>query len=209
MSDSAKTALGFDAASREAHVIGTQPRIEAIDDADVAPEVRASVNQTRASIGLGPAVPLPEYTRLMARVPPILLAHMDMGTAIFSGKLPPRQRELAVLRIGWLCGAPFEWGEHVGIAKRYGVANEEIERVIRGSSDAEWNPHDAAILRGVEELLGNYALSDATYETLARTWSEPQRIEYLMVVGHYVATALVQNSLRVRLTPANTGLRRR
>ena len=69
-----------------------------------------------------------------------------------------------------------------------------------------WNAHEAAILRGVEELLSEQTISDATWAVLARTWDEPQLIEFPMMVGQYVATAFVQNALRMRLGPANAGL---
>ena len=84
-----------------------------------------------------------------------------MAVQLFKGALSPRERELAILRVDWLCGAPFEWGEHVDIAKRYGVSREEIERVTQGSSAPGWSEHERAILKGVEESLANYMISDA------------------------------------------------
>jgi hypothetical protein len=75
-----------------------------------------------------------------------------------------------------------------------------------GSSAPGWTEHDAAILRAVEELIGEQMISDATWATLARTWNEQQLIEFPMMVGQYVATAFVQNALRIRLAPDNPGL---
>lgn len=199
----------FDVQAREAQVVGTRPRIEAIPDAEIPAHIRATVNETRASLGLAPAMPLPEYTRLIAKNPGILRPHMEMGTAIFSGKLPPRERELAVLRVAWVSGAPFEWGEHVNIAKRLGLTREAIERVTLGSSATGWTEHETAIIRGVDELILDQTLYEHTYETLARRWSEAQLIEYLMMVGHFVAVAFVQNSLRARLSEKNPGLQHR
>lgn len=196
----------FDVQAREAQVIGAGPRIEAIPDAEIAAQTRVVVNETRASVGLGPANPLPEYTRLIAKSPRAFRSHMEMGTAMFSGQIPPQERELAVLRVAWVSGAPYEWGEHVRIAKRFGVAPEAVERVTRGSSAAGWTEHEAAILRGVEQLILDQTLDDHTYATLARQWSEAQLIEYLMLVGHYLATALIQNALRARLADDNRGL---
>lgn len=199
----------YDLKAREAQVIGIGPRIEAIPDAGIPKQIRASVNEMRASVGLGPAKPLPEYTRLMAKNPSILRPHTEMGTAIFSGQIAPRERELAVLRVAWVSGAPFEWGEHVNIAKRFGVTQEDVERTTQGSSAMGWTEHESAIVRGVDELILDQTLYDRTYETLARQWPEAQMIEYIMMVGHYVATAFVQNSLRVRLAGNNPGLQRR
>ena len=110
-----------------------------------------------------------------------------------------------MLRCAWLCRAPFEWGEHVDIGKRYGLSAEEVERVTQGSSAPGWSEHDAAILRGVEELIGDQALSDATWETLAKSWNEAQMIAFPMMAGQYVATAFVQNLLRIRLAENNRG----
>ncbi len=31
--------------------------------------------------------------------------------------LPPRLRELAILRTGWLCRAEYEWGQHAVVAR--------------------------------------------------------------------------------------------
>ena len=48
------------------------------------------------------------------------LSYMEMGMQFMTASsLDPRDRELAILRTGWLCGAPYEWGEHVDIGKRY------------------------------------------------------------------------------------------
>jgi 4-carboxymuconolactone decarboxylase len=50
--------------------------------------------------------------------------------------LPPRDRELLILRIGWLCRSECEFGQSVVIGKQAGLSDEEIERVMRGP-DAE------------------------------------------------------------------------
>src|SRR5579862_3836002 len=39
------------------------------------------------------------------------------GKLLVGGKLPARDRELAILRCGWLCKGAYEWGEHVKIAR--------------------------------------------------------------------------------------------
>jgi alkylhydroperoxidase family enzyme len=198
--------ISFDIAARQAHVVGDGPRILAIDNDDVDDESHAVVTRVRASAGAGPAAIMPDYMRTMIKHPEIFRCQMEMGAAIFQGRIPPRERELAVLRCGWLCRAPYEWGEHVDIGKRYGLSDEEVARVQQGSAAPGWSEHDAAILRGVEELIGDQALSDATWNTLAKSWGEAQLIEFPMMVGQYVATAFVQNSLRIRLAPDNPGL---
>lgn len=201
--------ITFDVAARQAHVVGAEPRIAALPNEGIDQASWDVVNKVRAGAGAGQATVMPEYMRLMIRHPTIFKPHMEMGAAIYNGKIPPRERELAILRCGWLQRAPYEWGEHVDIGKRNGLTDEEVARVTEGSSASGWNELDRAVLRGVEELLGDQALSDATWNTLAKSWDEVQLIEFPMMIGQYVATAFVQNTLRVRLAPDNPGLTHR
>ena len=197
---------GYDIASREAHVLGKGPRIAALADEEMVGETRDIVDKVRIAAGAGPATEVPEYMRTMVKHPELFRAQMEIGTVLFKGLIPPRERELAVLRIGWLAGAPFEWGEHVKISQRYGVSREEIARVKEGSGTPGWSEHEAAILRGVEELLEDFAMSDATWGVLAKSWDEAQLLEFPSMVGQYVVTAYIQNSVRSRLAGDNPGL---
>jgi len=193
-------------AERTAQVVGDGPKIAAIPDSEMSSETRNLVDTIRLSAGAGTAAEVPDYMRTMVKHPALFRAQMELGTVLFKGLISPRERELAVLRIGWLAGAPYEWGEHVKISQRYGVTLEEIARVQQGSAAPGWSEHDAAILRGVEELLSDFAMSDATWDILARTWDEAQMLEYPSMVGQYVVTAFIQNSVRNRLAPENPGL---
>ena len=193
-------------AQRTAQVVGDGPRIAAIADSEMSDETRDIVNTIRKSAGAGAAAEVPDYMRTMVKHPALFRAQMELGTVLFKGLIPARERELSVLRIGWAAGAPYEWGEHVKISQRYGVSREEIERVKQGSSAPGWSEHEAAVLRGTEELLSDFAVSDATYDVLAKTWSEAQLLEFPSMVGAYVVTAFIQNTIRSRLAPENPGL---
>ena len=196
-------------AARDAEIIGKPQRIETPALEDMTPEQHEVVRVIRASIGIPEGTPMPDYSVLMTRHPELFRRQLEMGTALFKGFIPARERELAVLRIAWLLQAPYEWGEHVNIGKRYGVSGEEIQRAIEGSKAPGWTEHEAAILSAVEELLADQTLSDATYDTLAKTWDDRQLLEFPMLVGQYVCTAIHQNALRIRLQPNNPGLSHR
>jgi alkylhydroperoxidase family enzyme len=201
--------IDVDIEARQAHVVGAGPRILPLGNNEIDDATMEIITRIRASAGASATTDVPEYMRTVMKHPGIFRCQMEMGTVIFRGKIPARERELAILRIGWLCRAPYEWGEHVDIGKRNGVTADEVERATEGSSAAGWNEHDRAILRGVEELLADKALSDSTWDVLAKRWNEAQMIEFTMMVGQYVATAFVQNSLRMRLAPDNPGLSHR
>jgi 4-carboxymuconolactone decarboxylase len=200
----------FDIEVREAQVLGKPQRIEPLKQEDFDDDARALVISVRESLGLTEHSVMPEAFATMLKHPGLYRCQMDMGVQLLGkGLLSPRERELAVLRVGWLCRAPYEWCQHVDIAKRYGVTAEEVERATRGSSAPGWSEHEAAIIRGVEELLSDQSMSDATWNVLARAWTERQLLEFLAVVGYYVSIAYSQNALRMRLMPGKKGLRER
>jgi 4-carboxymuconolactone decarboxylase len=200
----------FDIDARQEQVLGKPQRIEPLKQEDFDAEARALVITVRESLGLSEHSVMPEAFGTMLKHPGLYRCQMEMGVQLLGkGTLNARERELAVLRVGWLCRAPYEWCQHVDIAKRYGVTVEEIERATRGSSAPGWTEHEAAIVRGVEELLGDQSIADDTWNVLARTWTERQLLEFLAVVGYYVSIAYSQNALRMRLMPGKKGLRDR
>ncbi|MFT4047980.1 MAG: carboxymuconolactone decarboxylase family protein [Solimonas sp.] len=204
---SALDEAGIDA--REAEILGAPQRIAPLGIEELDDEARAMAIRVRESAGKTEHAKLPDVFATMMKHPRLYRCQMEMGATLFRGALSARERELAVLRVAWLCRAPYEWGQHVEIAKRFGVSAAEIERVTAGFSAPGWSEHDAAILRGVEELLREQMISDATWDVLARSWNEQQLIEFPTMVGQYVATAYAQNTLRIRLNPENRGLRHR
>ena len=206
--DKTRSGASFDIDARQAEILGKPQRIEPLKEEEYDAEARAMIVGLRKASGAQTAE-IPKVFGLMLRYPGLFKCQMDMGLLLYKGAIPPRDRELAVLRVAWWCRAPFEWGEHVDIAKRYGIVSEEIERVTQGSAASGWSEHERAILKGVEELLGDQMISDATWDQLAKSWSERQLMEFPSLVGQYYATALQQNTLRVRLADDNPGLRHR
>lgn len=205
------TGTVFDIDAREADILGKPQRIASLKSDELDDDALALVANMRKSLNSQtPLTQISDVFGLMLRHAGLFRCQMEMGIQLAgNGALSPRERELAVLRVAWWCRAPFEWGEHVNVAKRYGISSDEIERVTQGSAAPGWSEHERAILRGVEELLGDQMISDATWDVLARSWNEKQLLEFPMLIGQYFSTALQQNSLRVRLDNNNTGLRKR
>src|SRR5262249_39050014 len=63
-----------------------------------------------------------------------------------SSCLPARNRELAILRTAWNCGADFIWAMHSEIGLRCGLSQDDIDRVGAGSDDPGWTHEEAAVL---------------------------------------------------------------
>jgi 4-carboxymuconolactone decarboxylase len=201
---------GFDIDAREAEIIGKPERIAPLQPEEFDAEATALVIKVRKALGIDEMDIIPSVFGVMLRKPGLFRCQMELGVELLGkGDIPARERELAILRCGWLCGAPYEWGEHVDISKRYGVTAEEVERVTQGSSAEGWSDHDRAVVKAVEELIEERMISDTTWEILSLSWSERQLLELPILIGQYFTIAIQQNSLRVRLASDNPGLRHR
>jgi 4-carboxymuconolactone decarboxylase len=197
----------YDVAAREAYITGRPPRIAPLAPHELPPVALEAMNRIRASIALGPIDVLPEFHAITFKVPGLARAYLEFAQQIFDCVLPVRDKELMVLRVAWLCKAPFEWGEHVKVGRHVAaITEEEIERIKLGSAAPDWSEHERALMKAVEELIGDAMITDETWEVLARTLTEAQLIEIPMVVCLYQGTAYWQNALRSRLPEGNEGL---
>jgi 4-carboxymuconolactone decarboxylase len=121
------------------------------------------------------------------------------GFLLGAGVLAPRERELLILRTGYNCRSPYEWGQHVRISEGLGMDREEILRVARGPEAEGWSTADSTLLRAADELHRDAKISDSTWAQLAEDHDERELIELAMLVGHYHMVAFALNSLEVEL----------
>jgi alkylhydroperoxidase family enzyme len=120
------------------------------------------------------------------------------GHVLQKQTLPLRERELLILRIGWLNQSEYEWAQHVEIAKRGGVTDAEIERVKQGPGGG-WNAHEAALLQAADDLFENSMVSDETWAALAATYSTEEMMDAVFTIGQYNLVSWALNSFGVPL----------
>ncbi|HVA78020.1 MAG TPA: carboxymuconolactone decarboxylase family protein [Candidatus Binataceae bacterium] len=112
--------------------------------------------------------------------------------------LPARDRELAILRIGWLNQSPYEWEQHVIIGKRSGISEAEIEQIQKGPK-AGWNKHEAALIQAADDLFENSVVSDETWKTLYEKYNIEQMMDVVFTIGQYNLVSWALNSFGVPL----------
>lgn len=196
-----------DPVQRQQDILGRPPRIAPLEPERMGEEARAIAARLRAAAGAPATGEVPEYVATFLKHPGLYERHVALGTELLgNAALGIRVRELAVLRTGWLLGAPYEWGEHVAIGKRAGLTDAEIVRIVEGSQARGWNVQDRAVLRATEELRDGAMISDETWADLADFLDEKQLIELVYVIGNYTKVAYFQNALRLRLQKGNPGL---
>jgi len=121
------------------------------------------------------------------------------GHVLNKSTLSAREREIAILRMGWLCRARYEWGHHVAIGKQAGLGDADMRRIAEGPDAAGLDPFEATLIRAVDELHANTFIGDATWKALAKRYSTEQLLDFLFTAGQYKMVSMVLNSIGIQL----------
>jgi alkylhydroperoxidase family enzyme len=144
----------------------------------------------------------------LARHPKLAKRWLVFGTHVLAkSTLPARDRELVILRTGWNCRSPYEWGQHVVIGRAAGLDDDEIERVAEGPAAAGWSPFESALLRAADELFADQDVTDDTWAALAVQYDEQQLLDLVFAIGQYTLVSMVLNTFRVERDDGVTGVR--
>ena len=172
----------------------SKPRLSPLEEAEWSAEQRELLTPiARNGRVLNVFKTLVRHPKLMKRWLPFA------NHVLFKSSLPPRDREMLILRLAWRARAEYEWGHHVEIAERAGLSAVEIQRVTAGPDAPGWTAFESALLRAVDELHGRSRLSDPTWAALAERYDATQVMDLIFTVGNYAALAMALNSLGVPL----------
>ena len=143
----------------------------------------------------------------LAHHPKLMKRWMVFGAHVLAkNTLSDRDRELLILRTGWNCRSPYEWGQHVAIGRASGIDDGEIARIAEGPDAPGWSDADALLLRAADELHTDQELSDETWTALAGRYDEQQLLDLVFTVGQYHLVSMVLNSARVERDDGVTGV---
>ena len=136
----------------------------------------------------------------LARHPDLTETFLPFNTRLLlHNTLPPRLRELAILRVARRCACAYEWAHHVKIAARAGLSEAEIEAAGRGEAagDLDSAELDRAVLSAVDELAETSNLSDRTWARLGEHLDERQLMDLVFTIGAYSLLAMALNTFGV------------
>ncbi len=170
------------------------PRVEPLPDGQLSAEIKDM---------LGPrfrGIPVPNIFRTLAKAPKAYKRFMVWGGYILSdaNDLRPRQRELVILRVGYLLKSGYEWAQHVRIGTDCGLTNSEIEQIKLGPEATGWDPEDRSLLKAADQLINDAFVSEATWAELS--WlTEKQKMDLVMTVAQYTQVSMMLNTFGVQL----------
>lgn len=138
--------------------------------------------------------------KTLARHPKLFKRWMVFANhVLFKSTLPPREREILILRAAWLSRSSYEWGQHAGIGMRTGLSAEEIRRIGEGPDAPGWEGLDRVLLRAADELHREQVISDETWKELSAHYRTEQLMDVVFTFGQYTLLAMALNTFGVQL----------
>jgi alkylhydroperoxidase family enzyme len=171
----------------------TKPRIAPMSDTEMGPDQHEALKD----FGDGPLL---NIFRTLARAPKALTRFNAWGGYVLSRRndLPAREREIVILRVGYLCKSGYEFTQHTRIGLASGLSADEIEHIKRGA-DAGWSPADAALIRATDELHADQFITDATWAALGQHFTDKQCMDVVFTTGQYTQVSMMLNTFGVQL----------
>ncbi len=133
----------------------------------------------------------------MAHAPAAARATALLGGAIlYDGKLDPRTREMAILRVGHLADCTYEIAQHEGIGRAVGLGDHELAAARTGDATGVGEEARLAML-WAEEAAASGAASRALVEATTRELGPQRAVELAIVVGYYGMLAVFLKSFQI------------
>ena len=167
-------------------------RVPYLDKSDLAPE-----NQELLARNI-------TLHRALAHSPNGLRAFSGLGTFIrHKSRLDPRLRELAILQVGYLARAPYEWSHHVKIGREFGVTDDDIRALIDETEGraSKLEPLAKLVLKAAREATQAGAVSKATFAALRKDLDNERIVDLVITISFYNAVVRLLGSLAIDVEP--------
>ena len=170
-----------------------EPRLAVVDETNLT-EAQREMLASRS--GLNIYRTLAHHVDLYNRWSPL-------GQVLLNNQsISPRHRELAMLRMGWLCQSPYEWSQHARIAKASaGISEAEVRAIAATPDSPAWSDIDRAVLKMADELRYDAIISDATWTELRKVYTDAQVMELLFTAAQYQLVSMALNTLGIQVEP--------
>lgn len=160
---------------------------------------------------VGPAVA--GFARLAGRVqgtePPAVFLTLGRhrrlfwGWLHFAGRLMPggrltrRESELVILRVASRRASAYELTQHRRLGRRAGLSADEIATIEAAGDASGFSVREQLLLETVDQMIAGDDIADDLWARLGGSFEDRERIEIVMLVGHYAMLATALHVLRV------------
>ena len=141
---------------------------------------------------------LPEHQDLLARNINLyrLLAHSPRAARSLNtlarfirdgSRLDPRLRQLAILQVGYVTRAAYEYSHHIRISRDFEVSDDDIRAIADETAGrpTALEPLAKAVLRAARDMTRELAVSDETFAVLRQGLDDERLTDLLITIAYY------------------------
>ena len=166
------------------------PKIPLPDDANLDSESREILAK----------LPALNVFRMMANAPASFRPLIEFAFSLLvTSEFDARKREIAILRVAHVTRASYEWFQHVIVAKRVGVTDQEIEKIGVNGPVVGLDEEGNLLCRVADEISNEVRLGDDALQQILDRYGTRQATELILCVSYFNLLSRFLESTRVEL----------
>lgn len=146
--------------------------------------------------------PVGNIFRTLAHTPGLLRRFLALGGELRNKTaLDPQLRELALLTVGRIAQAEYEFVHHWNLARRVGVSREKLEALADWEKSPVYSDQERAVIRYASEATIDVKVKDSTWEALKAFLDTRRIMELMQNVAFYNMVVRILVPAGVELEP--------
>lgn len=186
-------------------------RLRQVSLAEATPEIKELYKQffgdrdPVANPGTATGTP-GDYWTTFALVPDLLFNARDSLMKLMQPgrKLPPRLRELAIIRTGIVGDSRFEYSQHLKVARMVGVTEDKLAAIKGWPTSDKFTAAERAVMQAADELVGRNLVEDETFAALKSHLPDEQIMELFYVIGLWRMHGMIARALHLEFDNETT-----
>ena len=143
----------------------------------------------------------PNLYKALGNHPKLAAAWTEFSRTLRHDTRTPRElRELVILRGAQLMKSEYEWAQHLRMARKVGVREEQIAALADWENSKHFNEKEKAALR-IAEAVTKGRVSDEDYTEAMRHFDHHDYVELALVAAFYAMVGRMLDAMGVQLEP--------
>ncbi len=136
--------------------------------------------------------------QMLLNSPPIASGWLNYLTAVRQhSTLPAALRELVIMRVAVINGAPYEAEQHAPIALREGVSQAQLDDLNQWESSAKFDATQRAVLAYTDAMTKNIQVSPEIFAAVKAQLTDRLLVELTATVGAYNMVSRFLEALQI------------
>jgi alkylhydroperoxidase family enzyme len=141
----------------------------------------------------------PNLYRALANHAPLVAAWTEFSKVLrYDTRTPRALRELVILRGAQLMRSEYEWAQHLAMARRSGVREEQISALADWRGSAQFDEREKAALELAEAVTAG-RVSDEVHARVSRHFDDHDYVELAAVAAFYAMVGRMLDAMGVPL----------